>query len=181
MRDTIVASRYAKGLFIVTEKRGETVRALEDLRGLLEVVRPRTRVGQFLASPEVRLAAKRKALLGALEGRVVRAVAVFLDLLLRKKRLSEFSTIVEEFEALVEKSQGVQRAMVWSAVPLHQLELDRLHRELERVTGGRIKLATSVDPALLGGAMVRIGDRVFDRTVRTLLDTISHQLIEASV
>ncbi len=181
MRDSIVAGRYAHGLFLITEKRGETTRALADLKALLEVVAPRTRVGQFLASPEVRLAVKLKALGGALEGRVVRTVAVFLDLLLRKKRLAEFATIVEEFEARVEKSQGVQRAVVWSAVPLQKVELDRLHRELERATGSRIKLGTRVDPALLGGAMVRIGDRVMDRSVRTLLDTISHQLIEVGV
>ncbi len=181
MKDTTVAGRYARGLFIFTEKRGETVRALEDLKGLLEVLKPGTRVGHFLASPEVRLPEKRKALERGLEGKVLRGVVLFLDLLLRKKRLSHFATVVEEFEALVEKAQGVQRARVVSATPLTKAELDRLHRELERITGARIRFTTEIDPALLGGAMVRIGDRVIDRTVRTLLEAISRQLREVSV
>ena len=45
----------------------------------------------------------------------------------------------------------------------------------------KVRLTTEVDPSLLGGALVRIGDRVIDRTVRTLLEAIGHQLYEASV
>ena len=181
MRDTIVAGRYARGLFILTEKRGETARALEDLKGLLEALKPGTRVGRLLATPEVRLAEKRKALERGLEGRALRAVAVFIDLLLRKKRLAEFPAVVAEFEALVEKAQGIQRARVVSATPLTKEELERLHRELERVTGGGIKLTAAQDPALVGGALVRIGDRVIDRSVHTLLEAISRRLSEVSV
>ena len=181
MKDVIVAGRYARALFIVTERRRETVRALEDLKGVLEVLKRGTRVGNYLATPEVRLPDKRKAMAAAFEGRVLRAVAVFVDLLLRKKRLADFATIVEEFEALVERHQGIQRAHVASAVPLAVPEIERLHRELERYTHAKIKLTTEVDGALLGGALVRIGDRVIDRSVRTLLEAISRQLAEVSV
>ena len=86
-----------------------------------------------------------------------------------------------EFEALVEKAQGIQRAQVTSAVPLTKPELERLHRELERSTKSKINLTTEVDPRLLGGALVRIGDHVIDRSVRTLLSSIEQQLMEVSV
>ncbi len=181
MRDTTVAGRYARALFIVTERRHETARALEDLTRLLEVLRPGTAVGGFLASPQVRLPEKRKALEHAFEGRVLRSAAVFVDLLLRKKRLPEFATIVSEFELLVEKTQGIARAQVVSAVPLRPAETRRLHGVLERFTHATVKLTAEVEPGLLGGALVRIGDRVIDRTVRTLLETISRQLEEVSV
>ena len=92
MKDVIVSARYARALFIVTEKRSETARALEDLHGLLEVMKPGGSVAGFLLSPEVRLAEKRKALERAFEGRVIRCVAVFVDLLLRKKRIRDFPT-----------------------------------------------------------------------------------------
>ena len=61
-KDTTVAARYARALFIVTEKRGETVKALADLQGALAVVGPGTRVGASLASPQLRMQDKRKAL-----------------------------------------------------------------------------------------------------------------------
>ncbi len=181
MRDTTVAARYALALFLAAGRRGETVEALADLKGMRVVLAPGSPVARFLASPTLRPADKRQALKQALGGRVKPIVAVFVDLLLRKKRLGEFAAIVPEYEALVERAQGVQRAHAVSAVALTGPELERLHRELEATTGKKIKLTTEVDPALLGGALVRIGDRVIDRSVKTLLEAIATQLSEASV
>ena len=181
MRDTTVAARYARALFIVTERRKETARALEDLKSVLEVVRPGTRVAGFLASPEVALPDKRRVMQAALDKRALNLVIVFLDLLLRKKRLRDFPAIVQEFEALVEAMQGIQRAHVVSATPLTKPELDRLKKELEAMTKKHITLTTEVDPRLIGGALVRIGDRVIDRSVRTLLDSIGRQLADVNV
>jgi F-type H+-transporting ATPase subunit delta len=179
--DTAVAGRYARALFIATERRNETVRALEDLKGTVEVLQPDTRLGDFFLSPEIRLVDKREALRKAFAGRALPIVAVFIDLLLRKKRLRELPGILREFEDLVERALGVRRAHVVSAVPLTPSEIGLLLPELERITHGKIKLTTDVDPSVLGGALVRIGDRVIDRTVRTLLQAISQQLYEASV
>jgi F-type H+-transporting ATPase subunit delta len=181
VKDVAISARYAKALFLVTEKRGETSRALEDLNGLLEVMPAGGHVRRFLLSPEARLQEKRDVLRKAFQGRVLPLVAVFLDLLLRKRRIVDFSTIVGEFEALVEKSLGIQRAHLVSAVPLLPDETKRLHEVLERTTGSHIKLSAETDPELLGGALVRIGDRVVDRSVRTLLEAIEKQLYAVSV
>jgi len=181
VRDTTVAARYARALFIVTERRKETVRALEDLKAVAAVLAPGSRVGAFFGSPEVRLSDKRGFLGKAFDDRALRTVVVFVDLLLRKKRLGELPVIVDAYEALVEKAQGIQRAHVTSAVLLTRPELATLHKELEQLTGKTIKLTTEVDPALIGGALVRIGDRVIDRSVRTLLASIAFKLSETSV
>ncbi len=181
MRDTAVASRYAVALFSVTEKRGETVRVLEDLKGLAVVLAPGSAVSRQLASPQVRLVDKREALRRSLEGRVETVVILFLELLLRKRRMREFETIVSEFEALVEHAQGIQRVQVVSAVPLTSDETAKLLAVLENYTKKKVKLAAEVEEELLGGALVRIGDRVIDRSVRTLLESIEHQLREVSV
>ena len=190
MRDTRISTRYAKALELLVDKRaarenapriGLLERTLEDLAGFAEVVRPGTRVGDFLRHPKVRPDDKRTVLRKALTGRAVPDVVVFADLLLRKKRLVLATAIAREFETLVERARGVQRAEVVSAVPLVPAELERLHRELERTTDKKIKLAARVDPALVGGAYVRIGDRIVDRSVKTLLETIANRLYEVSV
>ena len=79
MRDTTVASRYAKALFLVTERRKETPRALEDLGGVHELLKPGTRASGFFSSPEVRLTDKRQALRRAFDGRALPIVVVFVD------------------------------------------------------------------------------------------------------
>jgi len=181
VKDTTVAARYAKALFLITEKRGETERALQDLEGVAGVLKPGTRTANILASPEVGIADKRKALQTALEGRALRSVSVFLDLLLRKRRLGIVVETAAEFERLVEDKQGLQRAHAVSAVPLTPAELDRLRSQLETATKRTIKLTSEVDPRLLGGALVKIGDRVIDRSVKTLLESLEQRLREVSV
>ena len=181
MKDVTVAGRYAQALFLLTEKRRETAGALDDLKSVRDVLGPGTPAAAFLAAPQVRLPDKRKALESALAGKVGRAVLAFVDLLLRKKRLDLLEAITQEYEALVERSQGIRRAHVVSAVPLEATERERLLKALEGYTKSRVKLTAEVDPSVLGGALVRIGDRVVDRTVRTLLESIGAQLHEVSV
>lgn len=181
MKDYSLAGRYARALFIITERRKETAAALGDLKGVRDLVAHGTRVSGFLGSPQVRLPDKRKLLEQALEKRCLRSVATFADLLLRKKRLGLLPEITDQFEALVEQAQGIRRAHVVSATPLAEAERTRLHATLESWTHSKVKLTTEVDASVLGGALVRIGDRVVDRTVRTLLETIGAQLHEVSV
>ncbi len=181
MKDVSVASRYAHALFLLTERRRETATALGELQGVRDLLKPGTPAAVFLATPQVRLADKRKVLATALEGRVGRGVAAFVDLLLRKKRLDLLAAIADDYEALVERAQGIRRAQVVSARPLGEAERKRLLAALEGYTKSRIKLEAEVDPAVLGGAMVRIGDRVVDGTVRTLLPAIGDKLREVGV
>ncbi|MCC6651490.1 MAG: ATP synthase F1 subunit delta [Candidatus Eisenbacteria bacterium] len=190
MKDNNVSGRYAQALYLLTQKHaakdGQPLvpvleRTLEDLKGLAELVQPGSKAGAFLTNPQVSPAEKRRVLELGLKGRAMRTVEVFGDLLLRKKRLNLTAQIARDFETLVERAQGLQRAQVVSAVPLTQPELDRLHGELERTTGKKITITTLVDPTLLGGAYVRIGDRIVDRSVTTLLQAIAHKLFEVSV
>ena len=190
MNDNNVAGRYAKALQLLTERHaGPSVpalleqldRTLEDLRALAALVRPGTRMGNFLSSPEVRPDDKRALLKKALDGRVLRSVVVFADLLLRKKRLGLAAQIAADFEAIVERAKGVQPAQVVSAVALTPDEIRRLHAELERLTRRKIVLTPAVDGSLVGGAFARIGDRLVDRSVTSMLQTISHRLHDVRV
>ena len=181
MKDTTVAARYARALFIISERRKETAASLADLQAVGGMLAPGSRAARLFASPEVRLPDKRELLRGMLERRAARTVVVFIDLLLRKKRLDDLAVIVSEFEALVERAQGIQRAHLVSAAPFRKAELERLQAELEAATQSTIRLTTEVDPQLIGGALVRIGDRVIDRSVRTLLGAVAAQLHETVV
>lgn len=190
MSDDHVSGRYAKALFLLTArlaaKEGQPLagmleRTLADLRAVAGLVKPGSRLGGFLANPNVSPGDKRRVLETGLKGRALRSVAVFTDLLLRKKRLRLVEPITTEFQRLVEQAQGLQRAQVVSATGLERGEVARLHAELERTTGKKILLTEAVDASLVGGAYVRIGDRIIDRSVKTLLETISHQLFDVSV
>ncbi len=177
----LAAERYARALFMVAERRGEIFEALEDLKRLLALVAGDPRLDGYLRSPLVPLEHKRALLQSALASRVLRPVASFMDLLLRKKRMGLFPAAVDEFEKQVRAWQGLQEAEAVSAVPLTEDEVRRLHARLESSTGLTIELRTRVDPALLGGLYVRIGDRIMDRSVKGLLQSLQDRLFEVSL
>ncbi len=181
MSETNVAHRYAHALFLVAKKKDQVPGTLEDLQAIIALLDGDARIGRFFRSPLVRAETKRELLGKALEGRVRPWVREFVDLLLRKKRVSYFRPAVAEYGRLVEEWQGIQRVEVVSAVPLTEDETKRLHVELERITKKTVRLRPSVDPALLGGVYVRIGDRVIDRTVKSLLEAVEHRLFAVSV
>jgi len=190
IKDASVAARYARALQLLTErqaaKQGRPVlvlleQTLAELLGLAALAAPGTRLGKFLLDPQVSPEERRRVLDHGLAGKVLPSVRVFGDLLLRKKRMSLIEAIAHEFQRIVERAKGLERAMVVSAVPLQEAERKRLHAELERFTGKHIVLEAQLDASLVGGAYVRIGDRVIDRSVRTLLESIGQQLHEVSV
>lgn len=190
IQDASVAARYARALQILTEKQAAKAgqpalpgleAALAELQGLVGIVAPGTRAGRFLLDPQVSPLDRRKVLEQGLQGRISPGVRVFADLLLRKKRIGIIAAIAHEFQVIVERVKGLARATVVSAVPLNDGERQRLHGELERVTGKKIVLEAQVDASLVGGAYVRIGDRVIDRSVRSLLTSLANQLYEVSV
>ena len=180
-QDDLVAQRYARALFLVAERRGEVFEALADLKSLLALVEADPRLGAYLRSPLVPLERKRSLLRSTFKSRVIVPVASFLDLLLRKKRLELFAGAVESFEKQVRAWQGLQEAEAVSAVALTGDELGRLKARLERVTGLTLELRARVDPDLVGGLYVRIGDRVMDRSVRGLLQSLRDRLLAVSL
>ena len=189
-QDASIAGRYARALLLLTQRQvarsgaplvAVLERTLDELQTLAQLTAPGSSLGNFLLDPEISPVDRRRVLETGLKGRAMPSVQVFADLLLRKKRIGITGAIAREFKAIVERAKGLERATVVSAVPLHQAELTRLHGELERVTGKKIVLETRIETALLGGAYVRIGDRVVDRSVKTLLESIANQLYETSV
>lgn len=87
---------------------------------------------------------------------------------------------MEAFRQLLREARGVLEVELVTAVPLEAADVDRLRQELERRLQRPVQLHVHVDPELLGGAVLRIGDEVFDASVRTQLTALRRQLIGAA-
>jgi F-type H+-transporting ATPase subunit delta len=100
-------------------------------------------------------------------------------LLVRKNRTALAVDIAGQFEQLLEEQRGVSRARATTAVPLGAAERAGLSQRLEQQTGGEVILETVVDPELLGGVMVQIGDRLIDASTRSKLRALRDNLTRA--
>jgi F-type H+-transporting ATPase subunit delta len=110
-----------------------------------------------------------------------RPVLNLVLLLLRRGRIEQLPRVAAEFRRLDDKRNGLTHATATSAAPLGPDEVRAITARLEQLTGGTIALETSVDPDLLGGVVVRVGDRLIDGSVRGRLERLRNQLASGAL
>jgi F-type H+-transporting ATPase subunit delta len=102
-------------------------------------------------------------------------------LLVRRGRIEQLPRVATEFRRLDDQRQGITHATATSAAPLTDSEVGALTARLEELTGGRIALQTDVDESLIGGLVVRVGDRLIDGSVRGRLERLRNQLASGAL
>jgi F-type H+-transporting ATPase subunit delta len=100
-------------------------------------------------------------------------------LLLRRGRTMLGPQISQAYEEILDRANAISHALVTSAVPLNQDELAAVQRKLEELTGGTVIVRTEVDESILGGLIVRIGDRLIDGSTRSRLVALKQRLAGA--
>ena len=170
--------RYAKALFGLAKEE----RRVAEVRGELE-----TLARLFAESDELRRALltplhpadQRKSALRAVAARASFSplFARFCSYLIDQRRLIDYPRIAAEFYKLADEDQGVLTAEVVAAAPLDERRRDRLRRALSARTGREVRLEVKIDAALIGGAIAKVGDLVFDGSIRTQLEQLRSSLL----
>jgi F-type H+-transporting ATPase subunit delta len=181
MRDIRVASRYAEALLGSARERGVVDGVAESYAGILEAVAGRQDLRVFIESPQVPTQDKKDLLQTVFGDHVEPVLLHFCFLLLDKNRIDNFRDIGEEYARLVETERGMIRARVVTAIALPADLEEKLAARLNDVTGKTVILEKRVDPAVIGGVKVTLGDKILDGTVRTNLDLLRKTLEKAPV
>jgi F-type H+-transporting ATPase subunit delta len=174
------ARRYAEAAFEVAQRDGTIESWRSELDAAAAVIGDE-RAMDALANPALPIDQRSTAVASLLKGTASAPVQNLVQLLLRRGRIEELARVAVEFRRLDDRRQGITHATVTSAAPLSQDEIRALTARLEQSTGGRIALATQVDESLLGGLVVRIGDRLIDGSVRGRLERLRNQLISGAL
>jgi F-type H+-transporting ATPase subunit delta len=178
-RDT-AARRYAEAAFEVAMRDGTLERWRTDL-DLAAGTAGDPRALGVLANPAIPIQRRTAALDEMLGTRVSKEAANLVRLLLRRGRIEQLPRVAAEFRRLDDERQGITHATATSATELTPDEVRQLTARLEQSTGGRIALDVEVDPSLLGGLVVRVGDRLIDGSVRGRLERLRNQLISGAL
>lgn len=104
----------------------------------------------------------------------------FAYLLVAKRRMSILDQIVAEYERMADAHQGLEHAEVITAIPLNEEDKEKLARRLATMTGKQIVLAADVDPAIIGGFVARVGDKLIDGSTRARLEALKQKLVQAT-
>jgi F-type H+-transporting ATPase subunit delta len=174
------ARRYAEAAFEVAQRDG-TIEAWRSELDAAAAVIGDERAISALANPALPIDQRSVAVASLLKGTASGPVQNLIQLLLRRGRIEELGRVAAEFRRLDDRRQGITHATVTSAAPLTPDEVRALTARLEQSTGGRIALETEVDESLLGGLVVRVGDRLIDGSVRGRLERLRNQLISGAL
>ena len=172
-----LARRYARALLDIGREEQQVRRILgeADRFALLLIEVPALR--EALEASHINSRDKMAVLEATIAGEdFLPASANFLRLLIDKGRMKAFMRILSELRLLVEELEGIERVEVVSAVPLPGTQRDFLKNVLEQQTGKRIELEEKLDPAVLGGMVVKMGSTIYDGSVRTQLSQIRENL-----
>lgn len=172
------ARRYARAIFDLASEAGTLDATVAELRSVGETVENSAELAHVLSSPAIS-PAMRKSVMDAIVARleVSPMVRNAVLLLTDRRRAALIPRIAEAVSALADESAGKVRAEVVSAAPLSAAQYARLTSTLERLTGRKIALQPRVDPTLIGGVVTRIGDKVYDGSVRSQLEEIRQSLL----
>lgn len=168
-----VASRYANALFELAQERGGLEQAGADLASLQQAIGESDDLARLLRSPIVsreehaRATAAVAEHIGASE-----TVRSFLGVLAAQRRLGALPAIIDEFSRLLAAHRGEETAEVTSAQLLDEAQLGSVRDAVAKYAGRPVQLTASVDPALLGGVVVRIGSRMIDASLKTKLHNL---------
>jgi F-type H+-transporting ATPase subunit delta len=174
------ARRYAEAAFQVATRDG----TLETWRSELDASAERLgdeRAMTALSNPAIPVDQRSYAVTALLTDTASQPVQNLIQLLLRRGRIELLPRVAAEFRRLDDRRLGVVHATATSAATLTPDEVRALTARLEQSTGGRIALDVQVDPSLLGGLVVRVGDRLIDGSVRGRLERLRNQLTSGAL
>ena len=174
-RTGTVARRYAEAAFEIA-LRDDTVDAWLDQLTRLGQATSDQSVVRTLENPKVPLESRHQVLLNVLGGDALPQVANVVGLVLRRRRVDSLGDIAREFRRLYNRRAGIVEATATSALPLADDEVAAIRTRLEQMTKGKVELDMQVDPQLLGGVQVRIGDLLIDGSVRGRLERLRGRL-----
>ncbi|MDJ0868887.1 MAG: ATP synthase F1 subunit delta [Myxococcota bacterium] len=176
-RGSAAAQRYARALFGLATEASRVDAVRDELAQLLAAIDQSPELGEVLTRP-LYPAAQRRAVLASVAQRLGLSPVVsnFCAFLIDQRRTGDLAAIRDEYVRLAEEAAGQVRGEVVSATPLSDAHLARLRAALSRRTGREVELAARVDPKLLAGAIARVGDLVFDGSLRTQLDQLRANL-----
>ena len=173
---TTAARRYAEAAFQLAT-RDKALDAYGDGLDLAARMAGQGDVLNVLRNPARPLRQRTDLVDTLLSGRVPEPVLKLVGLLVERGKIDRVASVAAEYRRLLNKERGVVEAVATTAAPLSQAETAALQRKVEQLTGRTVDLRVDVDEALIGGLTVRVGDTLYDASVRGRLERLRERLV----
>ena len=176
-----VASRYAKSLLDLAQEQGQLDTVKGDIDGVISVLKSNHELLAVLKNPIISGDKKRQILASLFEGKISPVILSFFYILVNKGRADILLEIAQEFVREYNEVKGVVNASVTSAAALSAANLAELQKTIAAEVKAEITLKNIVDPTLIGGFVVRVGDRQIDASIAGKLNKLEKHFATQAV
>jgi F-type H+-transporting ATPase subunit delta len=174
-----IAKVYARSLFEVARERGKLDQVREQLGQFVDALNENRELAVFFFSPYFSIKEKQDALGRVLEG-ADEIFLNFLKLLIEKHRMPVIFRIRQAFEQLWEEENRTLPVEITSAIELDEGTTESLATQIAERAGRKVKLSTRVDPEILGGLVVRVGNSILDASIRNRLEQLRRHVAQGA-
>lgn len=166
---TRLSRRYAKSLLDFAQEQGKVEEVKKDIDQILAVIKESRDFNLMLKSPVISPDRKEKIFDAAFAGSMNEITLQFCKIIIRKGREAELDAIAEAFKQRYRDMNGIEEALITSAVPLSETQREEIRQKLARLTGSEIQIKEKVDPSMIGGLKVRVSDREYNGSIAAQL------------
>ncbi|MEM5794676.1 MAG: ATP synthase F1 subunit delta [Bacillota bacterium] len=181
MLEQEAARKYGRALFELAERDGKLDAFSDQLKSLVSTLDSHAELRQFMFHPQVKAEVKKDTLKKVFGQDIDKMLLNLLMLLVDRRRISGINVVWDEFRQLVNKARNLEEAEVTTAVAISEETQTALRYKLSMVTGKNIVLHTKVNPAIVGGVVVRIGDKLIDSSVVRQLSDLRRVLTSSKL
>ncbi|HVP36610.1 MAG TPA: ATP synthase F1 subunit delta [Terriglobales bacterium] len=183
MIDQIVSQRYALALFNAAESAGEGLaeQIQKELSLISDLWDKNAELRAFLEAPQISGEEKDELLQTTFKGKISELLLQFLLFLISKARLENILGINTQYDELLKEKEGLVEAQVITASSLDKKLSASLKEKMEKKTGKKVNLIFKLDPDIIGGIKVIVGNQIIDKSIRTELDKLRESLLSIKV
>lgn len=169
-------------MFELALEEGQTDPLFEEAKRMLVIVRKNKDLSKMMNHPKIVVEEKQKIVENIFQGRASREMIGLLTMIIAKGHYNEFESVLEYFITQVKEYKKIGTAYITSAMELSLAQKDSIRRKLLDTTNYvQFDLIYDIDPSLIGGIVIRIGDRVVDGSVRNKLTRLTSELSKAKL
>jgi len=177
----LVANVYSEALFDVAIEENKVDQLFEELKQVTDLFKEFPEFFELFKTPKISIEDKKKTVEEVFGGKISSEMMNFLKTVLDKRRSSAIFSIKNEFDEKVFTHKGIEKATVESAVALDDAQLKELEEKLSAMTGKVIQLKNQINPEVVGGLLLRVGDKVVDGSIRKRLNDMKDDLAQIIV
>lgn len=181
MAELVVSKRYANALFDVAFEDKTYEKVEKQLTFILDCLKSQPQLYQLLKSPLIPVQDKKEIIANIFKEKIGKEVYNFLRIIIDKRRESYIEDIVNEYKALVDAVKNRVSAVAITAVPINKQDLNKLQASLSESTGKNVQLQNQINPKVIGGVFIKMGDKVIDGTIKSRLAEMNEQMSQIIV